>query len=130
MAARISTKPFDVMEPMFALYASDRCRLSDAELNCVRQYILLMLECRQFEMGMSMRAVVAAQGDGRLGTLLGQWEQARAGAAAKNDCQHGTSRCLGTHMRSPAQARTGCAAAGQRELCSCACFSCGRGQSY
>ena len=55
MAARISTKPLDVMEPTFALYASERWRLSDAELNCVKQYILLMLECRQLEMGMSIR---------------------------------------------------------------------------
>jgi len=36
-AARTSTKPLEVKDPTLRLYAVERWRFSDAELNCVRQ---------------------------------------------------------------------------------------------
>jgi len=36
-AASTSTKPLELREPSVELYACDRWRFSEAELNCVRQ---------------------------------------------------------------------------------------------
>ena len=64
------------------------CRLSDAELNCVRTKMRRMSACRQLLIGMSIEAVLAADRHGGLRALLRQRKEARALPAAENQRQH------------------------------------------